>query len=810
MKFNIIQKNKTDSVQAPMPARVRALPEYGLTREQAAQRIAAGLNNKSVDSPTKTVPQIIAGNMFTYFNLMFFVLAAAILSVGSYQNLLFLVVIVINTLIGIIQELNAKRTLDKLVLLSAPKAAAVRDGVVVSLPTDKIVLDDIVVFKTGNQIYADGAVLDGEVQVNESLITGESDDISKLKGDSLISGSFVVSGECRARLEKVGADSFVAKLTIEAKKNKKRKQTGMMKALTRLLQIIGIAIIPVGILLYRQQTNILHLTTKAGVENTTAALIGMIPEGLYLLVSVALAVSVVRLSKKKTLVHDLKCIETLARVDVLCVDKTGTITENSMEVTGVEPLETTELSLDSIELLLADFVKDMAADNSTMQALKAQFTGVSPRKTEKLKAFSSTAKYSAVSFGPGENYALGAPEFVLRVQYFNYRETIETFTATGSRVLILVRCGSLDGDTLDTVTPIALVMLDNPIRPTAKSTFNYFSEQGVEIKVISGDNPTTVAVAAEKAGIFNADRCIDASTLDTNKKLADAAIMYTVFGRVSPVQKRQLIYALQKAGHTVAMTGDGVNDVLALKAADCSIAMASGSEVASQVSHLVMLGSDFDSMPLVVAEGRRVINNIERSSALFLVKNIFSFILAIISISAVFAYPLTPSQLSLISMITIGIPSFILSLEPNTNLVRGNFLVNVIYRALPAALTDLVIVIGVVLFDAAFSLDSGELSTITAFLVTAVGFIMIWRVCRPLNWKDFALLGGLVLLFVGFLIFTPWLFTLSHLSFGSMLVLAVFLLLTPSVMWLFTVALEKLAVFYRFCVGKIMLLKENK
>lgn len=810
MNFSLAQKSKKEPVQAPMPARVRALSEYGLTREQVGERIAAGQSNKAVESPTKTVPQVIAGNLFTFFNLIFFILTLALLAVGSYKNLTFLIPVVINTLIGIIQELNAKKTLDKLVLLSAPKAIVVRDGETFSVPTDETVLDDIVFFKTGNQIYADGAVLDGEVTVNESLITGESDDITKRAGDKIVSGSFVVSGECRARLESVGAESFVSKLTLEAKKDKKRKQTGMMKSLTRLLQIIGIVIVPVGILLFWQQTNILGLTTKEGTVKTTAALIGMIPEGLYLLVSVALAVSVVRLAKNKTLVHDLKCIETLARVDVLCVDKTGTITENSMEVTGIEPLETTELSLDSIELLLTDFVKDMAADNSTMQALKEHFTGASPRKAEKLKAFSSTTKYSAVSFGLGENYALGAPEFVLRSQYFNYREAIETFTAKGSRVLLLAKCGSLDGSsTLDTVTPIALVMLDNPIRPTAKSTFQYFFEQGVEIKVISGDNPTTVAVAAEKAGIVNSDRCVDASTLDTDEKLTEAAGKYTIFGRVSPVQKRQLIYALQKAGHTVAMTGDGVNDVLALKAADCSIAMASGSEVASQVSHLVMLGSDFDSMPLVVAEGRRVINNIERSAALFLVKNIFSFALAIISVWFVFEYPLTPSLLSLIGMITIGIPSFILALEPNKNLVRGNFLANVIYKALPAALTDLVIVIGVVLFDAAFNLNSDELSTVTAYLVTAVGFIVVWRVCRPLNWKDFALLGGLALLFAGVLIFLPWLYTVSPLSFGSVLVLVVFLLLTPSVLLLFTLGLDKIAAAYRYCERKLKLLKED-
>ncbi|MEI6579126.1 MAG: HAD-IC family P-type ATPase, partial [Eubacteriales bacterium] len=461
---------------------------------------------------------------------------------------------------------------------------------------------DIVEFKSGNQIYADGEVLAGEIQVNEALVTGESDDILKRTGDKLISGSFVVSGECRVRLESVGYDSFVSKLTLEAKKGKKQKKTGMMKALTRLLQFIGIAIIPVGILLYIQQTNTLGLTMKAGIENTTAALIGMIPQGLYLLVSVALAVSVVRLSKKKTLVHDLNCIETLARVDVLCVDKTGTITENFMKVADVVPLETSKMSLDAIEMLLADFVGAMSADNSTMQALKEHFRLGLLRPAEKVQAFSSTNKYSAVSFGAGENYTLGAPEFILREQYHNYQENIEAQTAKGYRVLLLAECDNLIEDgTLDKVNPVALVLLENPVRPTARSTFEYFLEQGVEIKVISGDNPTTVAMAAEHAGIVNSDRFIDASTLDTDEKLADAALAYTVFGRVTPVQKQQLIRYLQKAGHTVAMTGDGVNDVLALKAADCSIAMASGSEVASKVSHLVMLGSDFDSMPLVVA-----------------------------------------------------------------------------------------------------------------------------------------------------------------------------------------------------------------
>ncbi len=795
----------------PRLERTATVPDFGLTSEQAAQRMAAGLDNKAVDSPSKTVAQIVRGNILTYFNLIFFVLAIAVIAVGSFRNLMFMVVVVVNTLIGIIQELRAKRTLDKLVLLSEPKATVIRDGVLLELPVNETVLDDIAVFVSGNQIYADGLLLAGSLQVNESLVTGESDEIMKKPGDKLISGSFVVSGECRARLERVGKDSFVSKMTVEAKKSKKSKQTGMMRDLTRLLQVIGIAIVPVGILMFTRQTEILGLTVKAGVENTTAALIGMIPEGLYLLVSVALAVSVVRLSKRKTLVRDLKCIETLARADVLCVDKTGTITENRMDVTGVVPLVPPDMTPEAIERLLADFTGDMPGINATMQAIKNRFGSGISRRAEKIKEFSSADKFSAVSFGAAENYVLGAPEFILRGRYPEHLETIEKYASTGCRVLMLAECSSLYSDNiLETVSPIALIVLENPIRPTAKATFEYFNEQSVQIKVISGDNPVTVCAAAQNAGITNAENYIDASLLDSKEKIAQAAEKYTVFGRVSPEQKRQLILSLQKAGHTVVMTGDGVNDVLALKAADCGIAMASGSEVASKVAHLVMLNSDFDSMPHVVAEGRRVINNIERTASLFLVKNIFSFILAIISISAVFAYPLTPAQLSLASMITIGIPSFFLSLEPNISLVRGRFIANVLYRALPAALTDLFIIIGVVLFTAAFKLDSAEVTTIAALLITSVGLIMVWKVCRPFNRMRAGLLAGLVVMFIAILAVVPGLFSIVPIGFGSTLILAVFILLIPSVMWLFSVGLDKIAAGCRFIARKIHILKTVK
>ncbi|HQH63753.1 MAG TPA: HAD-IC family P-type ATPase, partial [Clostridiales bacterium] len=471
----------------PLPPRVKALPSTGLSAAQVRERLDAGLDNRAVESPTKTVGQIIRGNILTYFNLIFFVLALALVAVGSFKNLTFMVVVVINTLIGIVQELNAKRTLDKLTLLSEPKAAVVRDEMVMRVPVNRTVRDDIAVFAAGNQIYADAVVLDGSVQVNESLMTGEQDEITKKAGDELISGSFVVAGECRARLEKVGADSHVSRLTLEAKKDKKRKRSGMMKALTRLLQVIGVALIPVGTLMYIQQTRLLGLLPKQGVENTTAALIGMIPEGLYLLVSIALAVSVVRLSKKKTLVHDLGCIETLARVDVLCVDKTGTITGSDMEVTGLLPLADIEGGKEALERLLADFAANMPGTNATMRAVKARFDSGAARRAQAVKEFTSTDKYSAASFGGDEHYALGAPEFVMRGRYGEIQGQVDPLAAAGSRVLLFALCGPLgEGEELSYVKPLALVAIDNPVRPAAKATFEYFRQQGVAVKVISG------------------------------------------------------------------------------------------------------------------------------------------------------------------------------------------------------------------------------------------------------------------------------------------------------------------------------------
>lgn len=776
-------------------------PERGLTAAQVQKRIQAGQVNTPPESPTKSVRRIVLENCFSFFNLIFFIIAGFLIAVRSYDELIFLLVVAANTAIGIIQELHSKKKLDALSLLSSPKAHVIRDGRPLSVSTGELVQDDLVILAAGNQISADARVVSGSVQVNESLITGESDEISKGPGDDLLSGSFVVSGKCTASLTQVGAESYAAKLTNEAKKSKKSHLPGMMRSLNRLLIAIGILIVPIGVLLFYRQTSLLGLSVREGIETTAAAVIGMIPEGLYLLVSVALAASVARLATRQTLVQDLKCTETLARVDVLCVDKTGTITQPEMAYLGLIPL-TDRVTAAQIERLLSDFVSNMEPDNETMQALQKALKKEGARKAARVLGFSSETKYSAVSFSPEESYVLGAPEFILGPAYASYQPAAEKAMAGGSRVLLFAACKpGPNGRGIASPVPLAFARLKNPVRETAKATFQYFRDQGVTVKVISGDNPVTVSAAAAEAGIEGADKYVDASTLETYEDIQAACETCNVFGRVKPNQKKLLVQALQEEGHTVAMTGDGVNDVLALKEADCSIAMASGSDVAAQISDLVLMNSDFSSMPAVVAEGRRVINNIERSASLYLVKNIFSLILAIISITAVFSYPLTPSQLTLMSLVSIGIPSFVLALEPNEDLVSGKFLRNAIVRALPAAFTDLFIIIFVLLFQQAFQISGDEISTITALLVTVVGFFMIWKVAKPVNKLHVGMMTALILFLLFIVRFMPGLFSLSPLSFGSYLVLTVFILLIPSVIWLLNKALEGLELLFDRATG---------
>ncbi|MBU5474057.1 HAD-IC family P-type ATPase [Roseburia sp. MSJ-14] len=767
--------------------RVLDITERGLTAQEVKERMEDGRVNILSTSATKSIGKIVLENVFTFFNMIFVFIAAILIAVGAFKELTFIVIIVLNTGIGIVQELISKKKLDDLSLLAKTKAKVVRDGQIYEVDTEDLVEDDIVYFGAGSQIHADGKVIAGEIQVNEGLLTGESDEITKNPGKELFSGSYVISGECYARLTRVGEESYGAKLTAEAQKSTRQKKPGMMKSLTYLLYIIGMFIVPIGILLFLRQYDVLGLDVKESVENTAAAIIGMIPEGLYLLVSVALAVSVGRLAQKKILVQDLKSTETLARVDMLCVDKTGTITESKMEVSEIIKLKE-DLSEEEVKKQLGEFVDNMADDNETMKAIKEYFKEKTSgaRKAEKIEAFSSKNKYSSVTYGEGEVYYLGAPDILWKQPESEVIKKAETYAVTGARVLLFLK----------NETPLALVALKNPIRPSAKETFRYFKENQVTIKVISGDSPKTVSAVALEAGIEGAEAFVDMTTIKNKKDLEEAAEKYTVFGRVKPEQKRQLVQALQKQGHTVAMTGDGVNDVLALKSADCGVAMAGGSEAAAGVAEVVLLNSDFSDMPQVVAEGRRVINNIERTASLYLVKNIFSVFLAIISIIAVFEYPLVPSQLTLMSFLTIGMPSFVLALEPNESKVSGKFLRKVIYRAMPAALADLCIIIIIVMFQYAFQIESKQTSTITALLVTAVGFYMVYKACVPFRKWHYALFGVMIVLLIGIIAYIPDVFSITKLNLGSMLILGCMLLLIPTFIMFFNRSREIVTKFY--------------
>ncbi|MEO2263358.1 cation-translocating P-type ATPase [Lachnospiraceae bacterium HCP28S3_F9] len=764
----------------------RYQPVYteGLTNRQVQEHRDGGWSNLSVDPPAQTTKEIIHENVFTYFNLIFLVLAILLCLVGSFRNLTFLPVIIINTLIGIIQEIRSKNVLAKLNMLNAPHASVVREGKESVVDSEELVLDDIVLFKSGNQICADAVVVEGEVRVNEALLTGESDEIIKRCGEHLMSGSFVVAGQCHARLEAVGVDSYISKLTLEAKAMQKGEQSEMIRSLDKLVKCVGVALIPIGIVLFVQGFFFNGETFRNSITSMVAAVIGMIPEGLYLLASVALAVSAMRLAKKKVLLHDMKSIETLARVNVLCVDKTGTITENSMSVKKLVPTQLYDKeTTPELEKLVGDFVKAMGSDNSTMEALKEYFKDGTGAVAVRTIPFTSATKYSGVVFEE-KSYVLGAPEFVLREDYETYRLEIQTYAKRGYRVLVFGTYeGTLEGTKLtEKVLPLGYILLANPIRKEAPETFAYFAEQGVEVKVISGDNPMTVSEVAKEAGIENAEEYIDATTLTTDEDVERAVAKYTVFGRVTPAQKRQFVQALKKQGKTVAMTGDGVNDVLALKDADCSVAMASGSDAAAQASQVVLLESDFSCMPSVVLEGRRVVNNIQRSATLFLVKNIFSFLLSLFSVVFMITYPLEPSQVSLISMFTIGVPAFFLALQPNKDLIKGHFLPNVILKALPAALTDVLAVGSLVVFGQIFAVGATDISTAATMLLAIVGFMILYRICQPFNVFRIVIWVGCVIGLLACSIFLPDLFAITGMSTKCIMLFVVFSIATEPVL----------------------------
>lgn len=754
------------------------MEKTGLTREQVRKARLAGQANIAVKPPSKSIKKIIATNTFTYFNFVFLIIAIILISVQSWRDITFLPIIIANTLIGIVQEIRAKLTLDRLNILNAPTASVIREGKESKISAEWLVLNDVVVFRAGNQIPADAKVLSGEVSVNEALLTGEADEIKKKAGDSLMSGSFIVSGECRAQLTAVGADSYISKLTLQAKKIKTKEQSEIIRSLNRIVTIAGIAIIPIGGFLFVQRYFFEQAGAQAAVQSAVAAVIGMIPEGLFLLSSVALAISSMKLAQKKVLLHDMKSIETLARVDVLCVDKTGTITDNSMLVADYFPLD--KSSRGKIFEVMSDFAAAQSADNATMEAIKAYFDKPSDRKAQTISGFSSEFKYSGVGY-KDENYVLGAPEFLLGKDYEKISSECEKHSRKGYRVLLVAKyAGKINGKKLsEKVTPLALITLMNPVRENAPETFKYFADQGVEIKVISGDNPLTVSEVAKKAKITNADKYIDATKLTTDEEIADAMKKYTVFGRVTPEQKRKFVKALQLNGHIVAMTGDGVNDVLALRDADCSVAMASGSDAAAQAAQLVLLESDFARMPDVVTEGRRVVNNLERSGSLFLVKNVFSILTAVLSIIFALSYPLVPSQVSLVSLFGIGVPAFLLSQAPNHDLIRGRFVSNILQRSIPGGLTDFILVGAMVILGLIFNLPLPEVSTCATILLAVVSMQMIYRVTKkPFNWYKRAIIilciSGTIFCFA----FLSWLFSLSAISIQSIAIVSILALLS--------------------------------
>lgn len=793
----------------------------GLTDEEVRQRVEEGLTNRADISTDKTTKEIVISNVFTYFNLIFLVITILLIMVGSFRNLTFLPIIIGNTVIGIVQEIRAKKTLEKMSLLNAPRADVIRNGSVKQISTEELVKDDVILLTAGKQICADAVVISGNIQVNESLLTGEADEVEKTEGSTLMSGSFVVSGECYARLEKVGNESYISKLSLEAKSMGGKEQSEMIRSINLIVKWVGIVIIPIGLILFWQSHFVNGESITKSVTSTVAAIIGMIPEGLYLLTTVALALSTMKLARKKVLLHDMKSIETLARVDVLCVDKTGTITEPDMKLkeiflcknSGADGTQTA-LTLDELKSLILDYANASVDNNATMLALKAYAADTLTNNTSALhrtavsqQAFSSSLKYGSVTFSDG-TYLLGAPEFIMHEDFARIEEEIIPYADKGDRVLLFAR---YDGENVEngingSVTPLGFVALANPIRENAVKTFEYFKSQGVAIKVISGDNPRTVSRIAIQAGIESAESFVDAATLDTEDKIADAVNKYTVFGRVTPKQKKQLVKALQAKGHTVAMTGDGVNDILAMKDADCSVAMASGSEAAAQAAQVVLLDSDFAHMPDVVYEGRRVVNNIQRSASLFLVKNIFSLLLSLFSVILMVTYPLEPAQVSLISMFTIGVPGFLLALEQNKDRIKGHFITNVMLKALPGGLTDVIAVGALVVCGEVFCISDASIGTIATLVLSVVGFMILFKISEPLNGMKYAVIIGNIagLVFSGF--FLKKLFALTDLSNICILLMIVFGFAAESLFRNLTLLVEKLRGSYE----KNLMKKEMK
>lgn len=697
-----------------------------LGSEEVKKLSAEGKTNASKISPSKSVKEIWFSNIFTFYNILNIVLAVLVVTTGSFRNMLFMGVVLSNFLIGTIQELRAKKAVDSLSVLTAPTSRAVRDGMETVISSAEIVLGDVIIVGAGDQITADGKVIDGMAKVDESLITGESESVMKTTGDSLFSGSYVVSGECAVKLTGVGMESYAEKLTAEAKKLKPAKS--MLKtAVTKIINFVSVVIIPMGLLTFYNHFFVQKLGYEDSMLPTAASMIGMIPSGLYLLTSMSFALGVIRLAKRRTLARDIYCIESLARADVICLDKTGTITTGNMRVKGVIPIQS-----ENIGAIVRDMYSALPLDNATAKAIAKAFeSGVSEdRKAVDVFPFSSEFKYAAVAF-EDKAYMLGAPEFILGEGFAEIKKQAAVISSDGTRVLLLCEA-RFDGKLYKSDKPLGFILIEDEIRKNAAETFEYFRKNGVEIKVISGDNPAAVSAIAKKAGISGAEKYVDASIL-SDEELFAATENTAVFGRVNPAQKQVIIKALQQKGHTVAMTGDGVNDVLALKDADCSIAMASGTQAATHAAQMVLLDSDFSSIPDIVLEGRRVINNTQRVASIFLMKTAYTFAITSALFFLPFAYPFAPINMTLIGSLASGIPGVFLALEPNFSRVESDFMKRVIKNAVIGAATVFGGILAVLFIGENVGLTSAEISTVSVLYTGTVSFVTLLCACMPLN-----------------------------------------------------------------------------
>ena len=726
------KKNKLTTTQNI--TRFNPKPDSGLTQNQIQQRNEENLVNVSNIKTTKSLWSIFAKNIFTFFNMTCLVVAIALIIVNAYSDMMFMVIVILNTTIGIIQEIRAKKTMDKLSLTNSNFTKVIRDGEEEEIYKTEVVLDDVLCLNPGMQIACDSIVLDGQVEVNESLLTGESQPVKKSKGDSLLGGSFISSGTCKAKVNKIGNDNYIVQLSEKAKAFKQAKSE-LLTSLRALIKIITIFMVPIAIMmLYNNYT---YYSANPAAEysliymvitKTSGCIIAMIPAGMFLLTSVALAVSVMRLAKKRTLVQDLYCIEMLARTNVLCLDKTGTLTNGSMSVKNVVMVsKKTEKDVDKI---VSSMVASFHDANHTALALKAYF-GKPVYTAEKSVPFSSERKFMGCKFKTVGTYKLGAYEYVLDNPSEEIKKQAEEFASNGYRVLLLTECDN--NFTNNNAKPIAMILLQDNIRKDAPKTIEWFKQNDVDIKIISGDNPITVSEVARRVGVDNYDKYISLQGL-SNTEVMEAATKYSIFGRVSPEQKAILVKALKSQGKTVAMTGDGVNDILALKEADCSVAIAAGSDAARSVSQLVLLDSNFSSMPSVVAEGRRVVNNIQKSSSLFLMKTIFAICIAIFVLCMNKTYPFSPIQFILLEIFVIGLPSFFLALQPNTNPIKGKFMSNLAKNALPAGMCLVGVTITMYIYQMFTGISTELLVTMSSIAIVAVGFMALFRMCKPFNW----------------------------------------------------------------------------